>query len=98
MDFKLPQSLVSRQIQDMRKASKLDLAIKGIPRDNIEQQEKMLLEGIEPEAKKQVKLYLILAQIAKKENIPIDDRMPAKVTEFLLQEADWQEAPQELNP
>jgi len=65
--------------------------MKGVPRDKIEEQEKLILEGIQPQAKKQVKIYLVLAQIAKKEGISIDDHMPAKVMEFLLKEADWQE-------
>jgi FKBP-type peptidyl-prolyl cis-trans isomerase (trigger factor) len=91
VEFKIPQSLVTRQAQDMLRQAKLDLAMKGIPRDKIEEQEKLISEGIEPEAKKQVKVYLVLAQIAKKEGISIDDHMPAKVMEFLLREADWKE-------
>ncbi|MDD5561085.1 MAG: trigger factor [Candidatus Omnitrophica bacterium] len=91
LEFKLPESLVARQTEDMLRQAKLDLAMKGIPRDKIEEQEKMILEGIEPQAKKQVKVYLVLAQIAKKEGIAVDDHMPAKVMEFLLSHADWQE-------
>ncbi len=93
LEFKLPQGLVNRQTQDMLRQTKLDLAMKGLPRDKIEEQEKIILEGITPEAKKQVKVYLVLAQIAKQENIPIDDHMPARVMEFLLKEADWREDP-----
>ncbi|PIQ87955.1 MAG: hypothetical protein COV73_01405 [Candidatus Omnitrophica bacterium CG11_big_fil_rev_8_21_14_0_20_43_6] len=89
LDFKLPQGLVERQTQDMLRQTKIDLAMKGLPREKIEEQEKLLLEGIQPEAKKQVRVYLILSQIAKKENIAIDDHMPRKVMEFLLSEADW---------
>jgi len=90
LEFKLPPGLVERQTQDMLRQTKIDLAMKGLPRDKIDEQEKLLLEGIQPEAKKQVKIYLVLSQIAKKENIVIDDHMPAKVMEFLLSEADWQ--------
>ncbi len=90
LEFKLPQGLVERQTQDNLRQTKIDLAMKGIPRDKIEEQEKLLLEGIAPEAKKQVRVYLVLSQIAKKENIAIDDHMPRKVIEFLLREADWQ--------
>ena len=90
LEFKLPQGLVDRQIQDMLRQTKIDLAMKGIPRDKIDEQEKLLLDGIAPEAKKQVRVYLVLSQIAKKENITIDDHMPRKVMEFLLREADWQ--------
>ena len=90
LEFKLPQGLISRQIQDMLRQTKIDLAMKGVPRDKIDEQDKLLLEGIEPEAKKQVKVYLVLSQIAKNENIAIDDHMPRNVMEFLLREADWQ--------
>lgn len=89
LEFKLPQGLVSRQTQDLLRQTKLDLAMKGLPRDKIEEQEKMILESVTPEAKKQVKVYLVLTEIAKKENIPIDDHMPVRVMEFLLREADW---------
>lgn len=89
LEFKLPQSLVERQTLDMLRQTKIDLAMKGLPRDKIDEQEKLILEGIKPEAVKQVKVYLILSQIAKKENIAIDDHMPRKVMEFLLKEANW---------
>ena len=90
LEFKLPKSLVERQTLDMLRQTKIDLAMKGVPRDKIDAQEKLLLEGIQPEATKQVKVYLILSAIAKKENIVIDDHMPRKVMEFLLREANWQ--------
>ncbi len=91
LEFKIPESLISRQTQDMLRQTKLDLAMKGVPREKIDEQEKLLLESIGPQAKKQVKTYLVLSQIAKKEGIAVDDHMPAKVMEFLLREADWQE-------
>lgn len=89
LEFKLPAGLVERQTQDMLRQTKIDLAMKGLARDKIDEQEKMFLERIKPEAAKQVKIYLILSQIAKKEDIIIDDHMPAKVMEFLLREANW---------
>jgi len=91
LDFKLPQSLVSRQLQDMVRQAKLDLALKGVTREKIEEQEKLLQQHLEPEAKKQVKVYLVLSSIAKRENIAQDDHMPQKVIEFLLREAEWKE-------
>jgi FKBP-type peptidyl-prolyl cis-trans isomerase (trigger factor) len=89
LDFKLPQSLITRQLQDLIRHAKVDLAMKGFPRDKIDAQEKEMEKNLEPEAKRQVKVYLILSQIAKKENIPLDDNMPRKVMELLLKEADW---------
>ncbi|MFA5311505.1 MAG: trigger factor [Candidatus Omnitrophota bacterium] len=89
MDFKLPQSLVKRQLEDMLRQAKLDLALKGVPREKIDAQEGKMREELEPEARNQVKVYLVLSAIAKKESIPLDDHMPRKVMEFLLREANW---------
>ncbi len=68
------------------------MALRGSTLEKIDEQEKALHEQLEPEAKRQVKIYLVLSAIAKKENIPQDDHMPHKVMEFLLKEASWQEA------
>jgi len=92
LNFKVPQLLVERQLQDMLRQAKVDLAIKGVPREKIDEQEKVMLSELEPEARNQVKIYLILSAIAKKENIVLDDHMPRHVMEFLLREADWKEA------
>jgi FKBP-type peptidyl-prolyl cis-trans isomerase (trigger factor) len=89
LDFKLPDSLVKKQHEDLLRQTKIDLAIKGVPKEKIEEQEKKIAQDLEPEAKKQVKIYMILAAIAKKENITVDDHMPQKVMELLFREADW---------
>lgn len=89
LDFKSPQSLVKRQLEDMLRQAKMDLALKGIPREKIDEQEKKMREELEPEAKNQVKVYLVLSAIAKKENIAQDEHMPRRVMEFLFREADW---------
>ena len=92
LDFKLPQSMVNRQLQDLVRQAKLDLALKGLPREKIEEQEKTITGQLELEAKAQVKVYLVLTAIAKRENIPIDGQMPRRVMEFLLREANWTES------
>jgi FKBP-type peptidyl-prolyl cis-trans isomerase (trigger factor) len=92
LDFVAPQSLVTRQVEDLVRQAKYDLAVKGVPRDKIEAEDKKLREEVKADAEKQVRVYLVLADIAKKEKIAIDDHMPRKVIEFLLKEADWKEA------
>jgi len=92
LDFKLPQSMVNRQLQDLVRQAKLDLVLKGFTREKIEEQQNSLTGQLEPEARSQVKVYLVLTTIAKRENIPIDDHMPRKAMEFLLREANWQES------
>jgi len=92
LDFKTPQFLVNRQLQDLVKQAKVDLVLKGLPTEKIEEQEETLVSELEPEAKKQVRVYLVLAEIARRENIPLDDHMPRRVMELLLREADWKES------
>ncbi len=89
LNFKTPESLVKRQLQDLVRQSKVNLAMKGLPREKIEEQEETLTKELRSTAEKQVRVYLVLAAIAKKENIPIDDHMARRVMEFLLREADW---------
>jgi FKBP-type peptidyl-prolyl cis-trans isomerase (trigger factor) len=89
--FKIPEVLVSRQLEDLVHQAKLNLAIKGIPPDKIKEEEKNISEKLRPQAQKQVQVYLILAEIAKKENIALDEHMPKRVMELLLREADWKE-------
>jgi FKBP-type peptidyl-prolyl cis-trans isomerase (trigger factor) len=92
LDFKTPQTMVNRQLQDLIRQAKLDLALKGMPAKEIEGQEKELAQSLLAQAEKQVRVYLVLAEIAKREKIPIDDHMPQRVIEFLLKEANWQES------
>lgn len=91
VDFSIPQSMIERQLDELVKSAKIDLALKGMPREKIEEQEKPLRQELMPQAKKQVKVYLILAEIAKKESLPQDEHLPRHCMEFLLKEADWQE-------
>jgi FKBP-type peptidyl-prolyl cis-trans isomerase (trigger factor) len=93
LNIKLPQSLVNRQLQDLLQQAKIDLVLKGIPKEKIEEQEKELSQKLIPAAESQVRIYLVLAEIAKKENIPLDEHMPHRVMELLLREADWKEVP-----
>jgi FKBP-type peptidyl-prolyl cis-trans isomerase (trigger factor) len=90
MDLKLPQSLVDKQLQDLLRQAKMDLAMKGFAKDKISEQEKAMAEKLTPEARKQVEVYLLLAAVAKRENIALDEHMPQRVMELLFREADWQ--------
>lgn len=88
-DFTLPLSLVERQLKDMVSRGKIELALRGVSEEDISKQEDKLSEQLKPEAEKQVRIYLILEAIAKKENITLNDQMPARTMEFLLREANW---------
>jgi len=90
--FKIPQSLVNRQLEDLLRQAKLDLALKGVEREELDKHEEELSKELSPQAKEQVKVYLILSEIAKRENIQQDEQMSRRVMEFLFREADWKEA------
>jgi FKBP-type peptidyl-prolyl cis-trans isomerase (trigger factor) len=89
LQFKIPKAMVDRQLEDLVRQTKVDLALKGLPREAIDKEGKNISERLGPEAQRQVKVYLVLSEIAKKEGIPQDEHMPHKVMELLLREADW---------
>jgi FKBP-type peptidyl-prolyl cis-trans isomerase (trigger factor) len=91
LDFKLPRSMVAKQLDHLLRQAKIDLALKGVIKEKIAEKESTLVQELEPEANRQVRIYLILSSIAKKENIPADDSLPQKVMELLFKEAVWKE-------
>jgi FKBP-type peptidyl-prolyl cis-trans isomerase (trigger factor) len=90
LDVKLPQVLVSKQLEDMLRQTKVDLALKGVPKDKIVAEEEALRKEIEPQARRQVLVYLVLASIARSESIALDDHMTHNVMELLYKNAKWQ--------
>ncbi len=89
LELQLPESLVKRQTQETLESTKIDFALKGIPKEKIEERESQLRAEIEPQARAQVKVYLLFSAIAKKEGIAQDDQMMRRVMEFLLRHAQW---------
>ena len=91
-DFRMPASLVERQLKEMVAQAKMDLALRGVAQEEIEHHHGKLNEQLKPEAEQRVRVYLLLEAIAKKENIALDEHMPSRTIEFLMREADWQKA------
>lgn len=89
-DFEVPAALINQQLQQLLERQKVELALRGMPEDKIREQEKTLASELEPQAKRQVRVYLVLETIAKKENISLEQEMPQRTIEFLLEQADWQ--------
>lgn len=92
LDFQIPNSLIERDLNEMLRQASLELALKGIPKEKIEEQQKQMREKFMPQAKKRVKAYLVLSAIAKKENIPQGEDLVNKTLGFLLSQASWQPA------
>jgi FKBP-type peptidyl-prolyl cis-trans isomerase (trigger factor) len=90
VEVKLPQVLVNKQLEDMAKHAKMELALQGVPKEMIAERETELRKEMEPQARIQVKVYLIFSAIAQKENITLDQQMTRNVMEFLFREAEWE--------
>jgi FKBP-type peptidyl-prolyl cis-trans isomerase (trigger factor) len=91
-DFETPASLIEQQLQELMERQKIDLALKGVSKDKIEEQVDTLKKDLRPLAEKQVRIYLVFDEIAKKENILLDKDTSQRAMEFLLKEADWKES------
>lgn len=89
--FKIPQSLLERRLEELVHQAKARLAMRGEAKEQIDAREDELRKELYAEAESQVKTYLVLDEIAQRENIPQDEHMSQKVIEFLLREADWVE-------
>ena len=87
--FSLPSSLVNKRLTELVEREKFNLALRGIPEEQIKSKEKDLREKLRENAEEQVRIFLILEKIAIQENIPLDEDMPRNVMEFLLSQAVW---------
>lgn len=89
-----PVSMVKKQL-----ARRLDdihrrLASQGLSAEEITKKEEEIRPQLEESVEKDVRIYLILDKIAELENIPVkeEENLAVKVMEFLLKEAEWEEA------
>lgn len=89
VNFQAPSSLISQQLERFLKQAEVDLALRGMNKEDIEKQRPKMQENLLPQAEKQVRVFLVLEEVARRENIPRDDKMIQKVIEFLLRKADW---------
>lgn len=90
----VPQSLVHKQIHRRIEDEKKRLKSQGVTDEEIGKKEKDLHKDLQAPVERDVKVYLILDKIAETENIKVKEgeNLPAKVIEFLLKEAKWEEA------
>ena len=89
-DFDLPVSLLKQEEDGLKEAAKKQLKTGGLKDEDVEKKIKEAEKEFAAEAKKRIKLFLILDAIARAENIPYDENHSfQKVIEFLLREATW---------
>ena len=90
----VPQSLVKRQLHHRLNESLRRLKSQGLKEEELKTKEGELRTQLEPVVEREVKIYLILEEIAQLEKITVTDQnesLPGKVIEFLLKEAKWQD-------
>lgn len=90
VNFRIPQSLVERRLEELLRQAKVRMSVQGIAKEEIDSKEEEFRKRLRPEAEEQVKTFLVLEEIAKIEKIPEDEHLTERVIEFLLAEADWQ--------
>ena len=90
----IPESLVQRQIEHRISEEKKRFNAQGLSPDAINKKWADLRNELRAPAEREVKVYLIMDKIAQSENLEVKEGMslPAKVIEFLLKEAKWEEA------
>ncbi len=87
--FTVPKSLVERRIHELEHQSRHQMEQYGLPEDRIKARMEEFMPKLKAEAEEQVKVFLVLETVAKKENIKADDQMLNRVVELLFAEAEW---------
>ncbi|MFT5387509.1 MAG: FKBP-type peptidyl-prolyl cis-trans isomerase (trigger factor) [Candidatus Omnitrophota bacterium] len=88
----IPESLVKKQLEYRIHEQKQRLQQQGIPQEEIDKKEEEMRKELKDPVEKDVKVYLIFDKIAQEEKIEVkeNENLPAKVMEFLLKEAVWE--------
>lgn len=89
-----PASMVKKQLAHRLEDIRRRLAPQGLSPEEIKKKEEEILPQLEGSVEKDIRIYLILDKIAEQESIPVkeNENLAVKVMEFLLKEAEWEEA------
>jgi FKBP-type peptidyl-prolyl cis-trans isomerase (trigger factor) len=87
--FTAPQSLVDRRAHELEHEAEHQMTQYGLAHDRIKQRIDEFRPKFKVEAEQQVRVFLVLEAIAKKENIKSDDHTLNQVVELLFAEANW---------
>ena len=89
-----PASLVKKQLARRFEDIHRRLAAQGLSPEEIKKKEDEIRPQLEESVEKDIRIYLILDKIAEFEGIVIkeEENLAVKVMEFLLKEAEWEEA------
>lgn len=89
-----PPSLVKKQLERRLHDVRHRLKQMGLPDEEIKKKEGEIHKELQEAVERDVRLYLILEKIGEREHIhiPEGENLPSRVMEFLLREAQWEEA------
>lgn len=89
-----PGSMVKKQLARRLEDIRRRLASQGLSPEEIKKKEDEIRPRLEESVEKDIRVYLILDKIAEQEIIPVKEgeNLAVKVMEFLLKEAEWEEA------
>ncbi len=89
-----PTALVKKQLTRRLEDIRQRLASQGLSPEDIKKKEDEIRAQLEESVEKDIRIYLILDKIAEFEHIPVGEgeNLAVKVMEFLLKEAEWEEA------
>lgn len=92
--FEVPHSLVEKQAQQLVENAKLRLVYQGYKKEDLDKEDEQLKKAVYENAKNNVRLFFILQEIAKEENIEVDDKDLEARIKLLARNS--KEDPQEL--
>ena len=89
VSFQVPLSLINRQLDNLTQQTEIDLVLRGMSKEDVQKQRPRIKENLEPQARRQVRVFLVLEEVARRENIPRGEKMAKQAIEFLLRHATW---------
>jgi len=89
--FDLPESLVDRRYHELLDGFRQELGTHyGFSKDEIAKRETEVKDRLMTDAQEEVWIFLVFEEIAKLENIKIENNFIQTVFDFLLKEATWE--------
>ncbi len=90
----VPASAAQKQLEHLVRENIRHLQNRRVPEEEIKKKDEEMRKNLKPVAERDVKVFLILEKIAELENITVqgEESLPHKVLEFLLKNANWEDA------
>ncbi|MEW6008722.1 MAG: trigger factor [Candidatus Omnitrophota bacterium] len=87
----VPPSLVKQQLERRIQEAKYRMRTYGAKEEEVQLKIKEITSQMEKACEREVRIFLLLEEIAKKENIKVEDesKLTQRAIEFLLEHAEW---------